>query len=71
MWGTVPLVRCGLPTQGWGFLFLSPEMSRLMPRATWRQEKVKTPTLTSNSATLGSGTLEILVGMEDSAHPTV
>ena len=33
-------------------------LSRLIPRAAWRQEKVKTPTLTSNSTTLGWGTLE-------------
>ena len=34
-----------------------------------RQEKFKTPTLTSNSTTLGWGTLEIFSRAEDSAHP--
>ena len=46
-------------------------MSRLIPRTTRRQEKVKNPTLTSNGATLGWGTLGILAGMEDSAHPAL
>ena len=58
------LLRVGI------FAFKS-QMSRLIPRATWRQAKVKTPTLTSNSATLGWGTLEIFARMEDSAHPTL
>ena len=42
--------------KGGDFVF-EPQMSRLIPRITRTQEKVKNPTLTSNCTTLGWGTL--------------
>jgi hypothetical protein len=45
-------------------------MLRFIPRATRGKSNVKSPTLTSNGTSLGWGTLEILPGIRDSAHPT-
>jgi len=55
--------------KGGDFDFSVPSPSRLIPRTTRGKTKVKNPTLTSNGATLGWGTLEILAGDRDLCSP--